>query len=149
MAAKLGESFDSLACAATIKADTMDSHARIISTLSTTNAKLVATNKTLVSQLAALTQKGRNASTPPGFTPSASTTPASTSHAMTTAGTAAPTTYNAETQKYYFVEKQACSHCARTAITHVPTNCIHNPANKAQLDARNALQAARRAGKPV
>ena len=68
---------------------------------------------------------------------------------MTTAGTAAPTTYNAETQKYYFVEKQACSHYSQTAITHVPTNCIYNPAKKAQLDARNALQAARRAGKSV
>ena len=48
MASKLGESFDSMACAATIKTDIMDGHARIISTLTATNAKLVATNKYLV-----------------------------------------------------------------------------------------------------
>ena len=34
MATNLGESFETLACAATIKSDTMDNHTRIITTLS-------------------------------------------------------------------------------------------------------------------
>ena len=103
VASKLGESFDSLACAARIKTNIMDNHARIIATLSATNAELVATNKYLVTQLASLTtQKGRSAGTPAGFKSSSTTTPASASHALTTAGPAAPTVYNTETQKIVF-----------------------------------------------
>ena len=48
VAAKLGESFETLACAATVKAETMDRQDVIIATLSTTNAELVATNARLV-----------------------------------------------------------------------------------------------------
>ena len=48
IAEKLGESFKTLDCAATVKAETMGSHATIIATLSSTNAELVVTNTRLV-----------------------------------------------------------------------------------------------------
>ena len=148
MASKLGESFDSLACAATVKADIMEGHARIISTLTATNAELVAINKLLVAQLSV--QRGRGAVNPQVSTPSnGAPGPATTSWALTTAGVSVPTTFNAETQKHYFNSKQACGFCKRDFITHVPTNFLHNPANKALLDAYNARVTARKAAGKV
>ena len=69
VAVKLGESFETLACAATVKAETMDSHAVIIATLSTANAELVATNARLVAQLATALGK-QKVTPPPGYPPS-------------------------------------------------------------------------------
>ena len=48
IAEKLGESFETLPCAATVKSKTTDSHAKITATFSSTNAELVATNTRLV-----------------------------------------------------------------------------------------------------
>ena len=67
-------------------------------------------------------------------------------HTMTTAGVAAPTTYNPETRKNCLVTKHPCSHCNREGVMHVPVNFLYTPVNKAKLDAINALHAARRAG---
>ena len=98
-AEKLGESFETLACAATVKSETMDSHAKIIATLSSTNAELVATQSRLVAYLAtALVQQSK--APPPGYPPSTRTPSPATGHAMTTAGVSAPTTSNTETQKH-------------------------------------------------
>ena len=100
IAAKLGESFETLACVVTVKAETMDSHAAIIATLSSTNAELVATNTRLVAQLAtALGQQSKAIPPPPGYPPSNRTPPPATGHTMTTAGVAASTTYNPETKR--------------------------------------------------
>ena len=147
MATKLGESFDTLACAATIKSDVMDSHTRIISTLTATNAELVATNKVLVAQLASL--KGRGTAVTPTVPPpyTAPAGQATVTSALTTGGVSVPVTYNPETQKHYFNTKQSCGFCKRDAITHVPINCLYNPENKDKLDAYLARQAARKAGK--
>ena len=142
MATKLGESFDTLACAATIKSDVMESHTKIISTLTATNAELVATNKVLVAQLASL--KGRGTTVSPPTNPAGHATVTS---ALTTSGLSVSVTYNPETQKHYFNSKQSCGYCKRDAITHVPVNCLHNPENKDKLDAYLARQAARKAGK--
>ena len=145
MAAKLGELFETLACAATVKAETMDSHAAIIATLSSTNTELVATNTRLVAQLATALGKKKAIPPLPGYPPSNHTPPPATGHAMTTAGVAAPTTYNPETKQNYFVTKHPCSHGNREGVTHVPVNCMYNLINKDKLDAKNALQTARRA----
>ena len=64
---------------------------------------------------------------------------------MTTAGVSAPTTYNSDTQKFYFVTKHACSHCGRDGVTHVPPSCLYNPINKARLDVKNVARAATKA----
>ena len=144
VAAKLGESFETLACAATVKAETMDSHAVIIATLSTTNDELVATNARLVAQLSTALGK-QKIPPPPGYPPSNQAPPPDTGHAMTTSGITAPNTYNNETKKNYFVTKYPCSHCKREGVTHVSVNCLYNPVNKDKLDAKNALQTARRA----
>ena len=99
IAEKLGESFETLACAATVKSETMDSHAKIIATLSSTNAELVVTNKRIVAQLA--TALGQKSKAPPsGYPPSTQTPPPATSHAMITAGVMALTTYNGDNQKH-------------------------------------------------
>ena len=64
---------------------------------------------------------------------------------MKTSGITAPNTYNNETKKNYFITKHPCIHCNRKGVTHVPVNCLYNPVNKGKLDAKNALQTARRA----
>ena len=61
------------------------------------------------------------------------------------AGGGAPTTYNIETKKNYFVTKHPCGHCKRKGVTHVPVNCLFNPVNKDKLDVKNALQTSMRA----
>ena len=149
IASKLGESFESLACAATIKSDVMDNHSRIIAALTKTNAELVATNKLLVTQLAGC--QGRNTGgTPAPPTPKwGDAGPTRIASALTTGGVDAAVNYNPDTQKHYFNNKQACAYCKRDAITHIPANCLYNPANKAQLDARNARDTARKAAGKV
>ena len=104
IAENLGEPFETLACAATVKSETMDSHAKIIATLSSTNTELVAANTRLVAQWVTSLGQQSNAP-PPGYPPSTRTPPPATGHAMTTTSMAAPTTYNTETQKHYFVTK--------------------------------------------
>ena len=61
IAEKLGESFDTLAMAATAKNDTIESLVRTISELTTTNSALIATIKKLANQLErAQSKSGRN-----------------------------------------------------------------------------------------
>ena len=145
----MGESFESLACAATIKSDVMENHTRIITALTKTNAELVATNKLLVTQLAG--QQGKSTIvTPAASTPSwGAPGPTRVASALTTSGVDAPVNYNPDTQKQYFNNKQACAYCKRDAITHIPANCLHNPENKDKLDAHNARQTARKAAGKV
>ena len=148
IASKLGESFESLACAATIKSDVMENHARIITALTNTNAELVATNTILVAKRPGQRGKG-TILTPAASTPSwGAPVPTRVASALTTGGVDAPVNYNPETQKQHFNNKQACAYCKRDAITHIPANCLFNPQNKDKLDAYNAQQIARKsAGK--
>ena len=59
MAEKLGESFDTLAMAATKKNDTIESLIKTISKLTSTNSELTATIKKLANQLERAQSKNR------------------------------------------------------------------------------------------
>ena len=140
-------SFGQLAQAAVAKAETIDANANAIKDLTTALAKmtatckvLTATNSTLVTALAKC--GGGNATgAPPGF-PQTGTT--ATGHAANTAGIVMPTKMG-NYERTVFVSPQACSTCGKTAMFHLPQDCLELPANakrKAGITAARALRAA-------
>ena len=118
-------SFDALASAAVAKAETIDANAASIASLTRTIAELTATNKTLVAQLAAATEK-QHVPAPPGFPP------IETAHRNNSAGVSCPV--RKRSGKWYFVNPQACSKCGRNAVTHMPQDCRGPPEEKEAKD---------------
>ena len=143
-------SLGQLAQAAVAKAETIDPNATTISALTKALAKmtaackiLAATKNTLATALAKCGGKTTTKTAtnpPPGFSKAG----AITGSTANTVGVVMPTKMG-NYEKMVFVYPQACSTCGKTAMFHLPQDCVELPANakrKAGIVAANALRAA-------
>ena len=147
---KLGESFDTLAMAATTKSEIHDSQAGAIATLAATNATLVTTNATLTAKMKKLTaevvqlkaQAGSNgAGTMQGT--------GAVQQARNLASVVCPVEKGKGdrkglTNRLYFVEKQHCVTCG-FEVRHLSAHCPQTKEGKkrkAEVLAKKAAEAA-------
>ena len=123
---KMSGPFEALACAAVAKSDMLDQHTATILALTTTVTELTASNKKLVEQLALAL--ATCVKPPPGMSviPPPILSPTTTGHALNTAGIACPTTLNPQVKRWYFVTKQDCKMCGKSA-TYLPEKCLELP----------------------
>ena len=126
IAGQMRDSFSALAASAVAKSDMLDANASTIASLTKTIAELAATNKKLVTALAAAKQGGRATNTPPGFAANANLT----GHSINALGDSCPTKKYRQDSRWNFVSRQFCKTC-NNMVAHIPTDCPELPGNEA------------------
>jgi hypothetical protein len=147
IASGMSESFDLLAQAAVAKSDTIDAHASTIVLLTKALAEATATITTLTETNAKLVAEmakspGNQTRRPPGLSNNNNNNNNSTGHTLNTQGVSCPTHHfvrnGGKPQKNLtFVTAQDCAKCGKK-VFHLPVKCPEAPHNKALAAATKA-----------
>ena len=145
IAGQMRDSFSAVAASAVAKSDTLDANAATIASLTKTIVELTATNKKLVTALAAANRGRGTPAPPPGFSPDANLT----GHNLNSLGDSCPTKKWKPGGRWQFITKQFCKTC-NNMVNYIPTDCPELPGNESikaemqQLRARKQKQRRRK-----